>query len=62
MSDELIVYMNSRNPINENGTFDAMDAFAYIVEMLEVGYRYFEPADEVYDDPDEIEKEYDILK
>ena len=35
-----------------------MDAFAYIVEMLEVGYRYFEPTDETYEDPEEIEKEY----
>ena len=42
--------------------FDAMDAFAYIVEMLEVGYRYFEPAEDVYDSPEDIEKEYDVLK
>ena len=38
-----------------------MDAFAYIVEMLELGYRYFEPTDEVYDDREEIEKEYKRL-
>ena len=28
MSDEMIVYMNSRNTVNENGTFDAMDALS----------------------------------
>jgi len=28
VSDEMIVYMNSRNTINENGTFDAMDALS----------------------------------
>jgi len=38
--------------------FDAMDAFAYIVEMLELGYRYFEPTDETFDDPAVIEEEY----
>ena len=28
VSDEMIVYMNSRNTVNENGTFDAMDALS----------------------------------
>jgi len=28
VSDEMIVYMNSRNTIKENGTFDAMDALS----------------------------------
>ena len=51
LEDQLMSFPRSRY-------FDAMDAFAYIVEMLELGYRYFEPTDETYDDPEEIEKEY----
>lgn len=37
---------------------DIMDALAYVVEMLELGERYFIPKD---DDPDEIENEYKDL-
>ena len=54
LEDQLMSFPRSRY-------FDAMDAFAYIVEMLELGYRYFEPTDEVYDDREEIEKEYKRL-
>jgi hypothetical protein len=39
-----------------------MDAAAYIVEILEMGLRYFNPKDFDSDDPFEIEREYDILK
>jgi hypothetical protein len=34
---------------------DIMDAFAYVVEMLELGERYFNPPDE---DPNDVEAEY----
>lgn len=39
--------------------WDIMDAFAYIVEMLEVGERYFAPADEDYNDPESEFKQLD---
>jgi hypothetical protein len=42
--------------------WDIMDAAAYIVEILEMGLRYFNPKDFDSDDPFEIEREYDILK
>jgi hypothetical protein len=32
-----------------------MDAFAYIIEMMDLGSRYFSPPDEKYED---IEAEY----
>ena len=38
---------------------DVMDAFAYIIEMMGLGERYFNPPD---DDPDDIEKEYEELE
>ena len=37
---------------------DIADAFAYIIEMMGLGERYFNPPD---DDPDDVEKEYDDL-
>lgn len=41
--------------------WDLMDAAAYIVEILEMGLRYFIPKDEGSEDPFEIEKEYEVL-
>jgi len=35
-----------------------MDAEAYIIQMLELGERYFSPKE----DPDDIESEYDDLE
>jgi hypothetical protein len=37
--------------------WDIMDAFAYIIEMLELGERYFGPVD----DPEDLESEYKDL-
>jgi hypothetical protein len=39
--------------------WDVMDAFAYIVEMMELGGRYFESPEENYDNPSE--DEYDDI-
>jgi predicted phage terminase large subunit-like protein len=39
--------------------WDIMDAFAYIVEMLELGDRYFEPPYDEDEDPEEEFKELD---
>tara|TARA_R110000824_G_scaffold77767_4_gene196589 strand:- start:10912 stop:12438 length:1527 start_codon:yes stop_codon:yes gene_type:complete len=41
--------------------WDIMDAAAYVVEILEMGLRYFIPRDFIEDDYD-IEKEYDVLE
>jgi len=38
---------------------DVMDAFAYTIEMMELGERYFDPPDE---DPKDIESEYAELE
>ncbi len=38
---------------------DVMDALAYVIEMMDLGSRYFSPPDE---DPDDIEAEYDELE
>ena len=38
---------------------DIMDAFAYVVEMMELGERYFSPPDE---DPKDVESEYSELE
>ena len=37
--------------------WDIMDGFAYIVEMLELGERYFEPPIDEEDDPEAEYKE-----
>jgi hypothetical protein len=37
---------------------DIMDAFAYVVEMMELGERYFNPPDEK---PDDVESEFEGL-
>jgi len=42
--------------------WDIMDAAAYIVEILDMGLRYFTPKDFDSEDPYDIEKEYDILE
>lgn len=41
--------------------WDVMDAFAYIVQLLDEGMRYFYPTD-IAEDPEDIEKEYEELK
>ena len=38
---------------------DIMDAFAYVIEMMELGERYFDPPDE---DPNDVESEYAELE
>lgn len=38
---------------------DVMDAFAYVIEMMELGERYFDPPDE---DPNDVESEYKDLE
>jgi len=38
--------------------WDIMDALAYIIQMLEMGERYFSPKE----DPDDVEAEYDKLE
>jgi hypothetical protein len=38
--------------------WDLMDCFAYVIEMLELGERYFSPKDNIED----IEAEYDELE
>jgi hypothetical protein len=43
--------------------WDIMDALAYVVEMLELGERYFVPNDEIFEDKEEdIEREYAELE
>ena len=42
--------------------WDMMDAAAYIIEILEMGLRYFEPKGEDEDSRATVEKEYTILE
>jgi len=42
--------------------WDVMDCFAYIVQLLEKGSRYFYPPEASFEDPKDIEKEYEELE
>jgi hypothetical protein len=43
--------------------WDIMDALAYVVEMLELGERYFVPNEDIYDEKEEdLEREYEELE
>lgn len=37
---------------------DIADALAYIIELMEMGHRYFTPREDKYESPEEIEQEY----
>lgn len=54
LEQQLLAYPRSKR-------WDVMDAFAYIIEMLELGERYFSSEDKE-DDPQAIEDEYKDLE
>ena len=41
---------------------DVMDCFAYIIELLDMGHRYFQPIEDVPETYEEIESEYEDLE
>mgnify|MGYP007069090301 CR=1 FL=1 len=53
LEQQLLTYPRSKR-------WDVMDAFAYVIEMLEIGERYFSSEDKE-EDPQAIEDEYKEL-